>query len=267
MPTTDLTWSLPADLDARCARACRCCASRTSCGASGIGDAVGLVGRRRRPLARLADAADAGSRRPSTRVVRFADEMKAEGMSDVVLLGMGGSSLAPEVIHSIIGRADGLSEPPRARLHRSRRRFSRSNARSISSRTLFLVASKSGSTLEVNILKQYFFHRAVQKFGEAEAGRRFVLTTDPGSKLQQIAEQEHFREIFRGRAERRRPLLGALELRARAGRADRRRRLDAARSRRGDGAPLRVRRRRQRGVRAGRRARRAGARRAATSRR
>jgi transaldolase/glucose-6-phosphate isomerase len=60
------------------------------------------------------------------------------------------------------------------------------------------VASKSGSTLEVNILKQYFFHRAVQKFGEAEAGRRFVLTTDPGSKLQQIAEQEHFREIFPG---------------------------------------------------------------------
>ena len=78
------------------------------------------------------------------------------------------------------------------------RRFSRSNAPSTSAGPLFLVASKSGSTLEVNILKQYFFHRAVEHFGADEAGRHFVLTTDPGSKLHQMAEQEHFRAVFDG---------------------------------------------------------------------
>jgi len=60
------------------------------------------------------------------------------------------------------------------------------------------VASKSGSTLEVNILKQYFHSQAVKRLGEAEAGRHFVLTTDPGSKLRRVAEEEYFREVFDG---------------------------------------------------------------------
>ncbi|HET9467489.1 MAG TPA: hypothetical protein VFO48_03715, partial [Vicinamibacterales bacterium] len=65
-------------------------------------------------------------------------------------------------------------------------------------RALFLVASKSGTTLEVNILKQHFFQRAVAAVGEEQAGRHFVLTTDPGSKLEGIAKQEGFRAIFPG---------------------------------------------------------------------
>jgi glucose-6-phosphate isomerase len=131
------------------------------------------------------------------RVVRFAHEIKHEHVSDLVLLGMGGSSLAPEVMRSILGPQSGyptlhvLDSTDPGQILSVERRID-------PQKTLFLVASKSGSTLEVNILKQYFFHRAVQKFGEAEAGQRFVLTTDPGSKLQQIAEQEHFREIFPG---------------------------------------------------------------------
>src|SRR5258706_3644769 len=110
---------------------------------------------------------------------------------------MGGSSLAPEVMRSILGARDGypalhvLDSTDPGQILAVERRID-------FNQTLFLVASKSGSTLEVNILKQYFFQRAVQKFGQAEAGRRFVLTTDPGSKLQQIAEQGHFREIFPG---------------------------------------------------------------------
>ena len=131
------------------------------------------------------------------RIVRLAAELKHEQVSDVVLLGMGGSSLAPEVLRSIIGPAEGRprlhvldSTDPAQILGVERRIDIR--------RSIFLVASKSGSTLEVNILKQYFFQRAVQEFGDAEAGRHFVLTTDPGSKLCQVAEQEHFREIFHG---------------------------------------------------------------------
>jgi transaldolase / glucose-6-phosphate isomerase len=131
------------------------------------------------------------------RLVSFAREIKDERLSDLVLLGMGGSSMAPEVMQAILGVQSGYpalhvvdSTDPGQIL---------AVERLIDlSRTLFLVSSKSGSTLEVNILKQYFYHRVVQTVGAVEAGRRFVLTTDPGSKLQQVAEQEHFREIFPG---------------------------------------------------------------------
>lgn len=129
--------------------------------------------------------------------VEFANAIKAEGATDVVLLGMGGSSLAPEVMRAIIGRADGFpdlhvvdSTDPGQILSVERAIDFR--------RTIFLVASKSGTTLEVNILKQHFFHRAAQELGAIEAGRRFVLTTDPGSKLEHIARQEGFRTIFAG---------------------------------------------------------------------
>src|SRR6185436_15954088 len=64
--------------------------------------------------------------------------------------------------------------------------------------TIVLVASKSGTTLEVNILKQYFYQRAVEQFGASGAGRHFIVTTDPGSKMEQIARQEGFRAIFPG---------------------------------------------------------------------
>jgi transaldolase / glucose-6-phosphate isomerase len=131
------------------------------------------------------------------RVVQFAHEIKAEGTADVVLLGMGGSSLAPEVMGSIIGRAEGFpnvhvldsTDPAQIGAVEHAIDFSR---------TLFLVASKSGTTLEVNILKQYFFHRASKLLGESEAGKHFVVTTDPGSQMEQIARQEHFRAVFPG---------------------------------------------------------------------
>src|SRR5207237_5297135 len=64
--------------------------------------------------------------------------------------------------------------------------------------TLFIVSSKSGTTLEPNIFKQYFFERVRQAVGDDEAGNRFVAITDPGSKLRQAAESERFRKIFLG---------------------------------------------------------------------
>jgi glucose-6-phosphate isomerase len=136
-------------------------------------------------------------RQALARLVSFAAEVKAEGVRDVVILGMGGSSLAPEVIQSVIGCQDGfpnlhvLDSTDPARILAIERAIDFDQA-------LFLVASKSGSTLEVNILKQYFFHRVVETVGADQAGRRFVLTTDPGSKLHQVAEQERFRQIFDG---------------------------------------------------------------------
>jgi transaldolase / glucose-6-phosphate isomerase len=131
------------------------------------------------------------------RIIAFAEQLSREQISDVVLLGMGGSSLAPEVIQSILGVHQG--NPVLHVLDSTDPAEILGLARRISFRqSLFLVASKSGSTLEVNILKQYFYLQAVQQVGVAEAGPHFVLTTDPGSKLRHVAEQEHFREIFDG---------------------------------------------------------------------
>jgi glucose-6-phosphate isomerase len=66
-------------------------------------------------------------------------------------------------------------------------------------RALFIVSSKSGSTLEPNIFKQYFFERTKQAVGADKAGSHFIAITDPGSKMQQVAEGDRFRHIFFGR--------------------------------------------------------------------
>jgi transaldolase/glucose-6-phosphate isomerase len=66
-------------------------------------------------------------------------------------------------------------------------------------KTLFIVSSKSGSTLEPNIFKQYFFERAKQVVGADKVGGHFVAITDPGSKMQQVAEGDHFLHAFFGR--------------------------------------------------------------------
>jgi transaldolase/glucose-6-phosphate isomerase len=65
-------------------------------------------------------------------------------------------------------------------------------------RTLCIVSSKSGSTLEPNIFKQYFFERINVKVGPEKVGSHFIAVTDPGSKMQQVAEADHFRHIFAG---------------------------------------------------------------------
>ena len=66
-------------------------------------------------------------------------------------------------------------------------------------KTIFIVSSKSGSTLEPNIFKQYFFDtREAASLAAAEAGKHFIAITDPGSKMQQVAERDGFRHIFFG---------------------------------------------------------------------
>ena len=128
---------------------------------------------------------------------RLVGEIRQEGFSHLLLLGMGGSSLFPEVLAATFGRQPGYPE-----LHvldsTDPAQILRFESRIDLSRTLFIVSSKSGSTLEPDILKQYFFERVKQTLGESEAGRRFVAITDPGSNLQAIAEREGFRTIFFG---------------------------------------------------------------------
>ncbi len=127
----------------------------------------------------------------------FAREVRAEKFTDVLLLGMGGSSLGPEVLAKSLGSAPGYptlhvldsTDPQQVR------RFER---RIDVARTLFIVSSKSGTTLEPNVLMDYFFAKACAAFDDDDDARYFVAITDPGSHLQKTAEQKAFRRIFFG---------------------------------------------------------------------
>lgn len=127
----------------------------------------------------------------------FADEIAKAHFKHILLLGMGGSSLCPEVLRMTFGRIKGhpelhvLDSTDPAQIKAIEGQIDLKS-------TLFIVSSKSGSTLEPNIYKQYFFELVKAKLGEKEAGNRFIAVTDPGSKMQQVAENDKFRRIFMG---------------------------------------------------------------------
>jgi transaldolase / glucose-6-phosphate isomerase len=125
-----------------------------------------------------------------------ADAPKA-GFMHALLLGMGGSSLCPEVLKITYGRQPGHPELHVLDSTDPAQIKSIENQVDLA-KTLCIVASKSGSTLEPNIFKQYFFDRMQQVVGKDKAGDHFVAITDPGSKMQQVAERDHFRKIFFG---------------------------------------------------------------------
>ena len=128
----------------------------------------------------------------------LAVEVKNGGFRHILLLGMGGSSLCPEVLALTYGQQQGfpklhvLDSTDPAQIKHTEEKIELGN-------TLFIVSSKSGSTLEPNIYKQYFFERVKQLLGADKASSRFIAITDPGSKMQQVAERDRFRHIFYGR--------------------------------------------------------------------
>jgi len=127
----------------------------------------------------------------------FQAEIKAAGFTHALLLGMGGSSLGPEVLSKVFGHKPGFPEllvldstdPTQ---------ITRYAAMIDPARTLFIVASKSGSTLEPDILDRYFFDLATKAVGEAQAGSHFIAITDPGSQLEARATAARFRRVFLG---------------------------------------------------------------------
>ncbi|MGH7381534.1 MAG: bifunctional transaldolase/phosoglucose isomerase, partial [Candidatus Methylomirabilales bacterium] len=127
----------------------------------------------------------------------IAEEVKGAGFQHALLLGMGGSSLCPEVLKMTFGKIHGhpelhiLDSTDPAQIGAVERKIDLAS-------TLFIVSSKSGTTLESNIFKQYFFQRAKEVIGAEKVGDRFIAITDPGSKLQQVAERDGFRHIFFG---------------------------------------------------------------------
>jgi transaldolase / glucose-6-phosphate isomerase len=127
----------------------------------------------------------------------FADAVKRDGFKDAVLLGMGGSSLGPEVLAATFGRQAGW---PRLHILDSTvpEQIKTLEADLDLASTLFIVSSKSGTTTEPNILKDYFFAKVADKAGRDQAGRQFIAITDPGSALEQRAKEQKFRRVFAG---------------------------------------------------------------------
>lgn len=128
------------------------------------------------------------------RLTKLAEELKSEGTEHVLLMGMGGSSLAPEVFGYALGSTAGYpdltvldSTDPEAVL--------REAGRLDLSKTVFIVSTKSGGTVETFSFFKFFYNE-VQKLVDADPGSRFIAITDPGSGLQETAERYSFREIF-----------------------------------------------------------------------
>lgn len=127
----------------------------------------------------------------------LADDVKSTGFEHLLLLGMGGSSLCPEVLTVTFGRQPGF---PAAKIVDSTNPVQVKAALEAVdlAKTLVIVASKSGSTLEPNVLKQFFFEEMKKAVGAEKAGSHFVAVTDPGSKMEQVAKGDGFRHIFYG---------------------------------------------------------------------
>ena len=125
------------------------------------------------------------------RFEQISSDVRSRGFSDAVLLGMGGSSLCPEVLSLTFGHQPGFpkmhildsTDPAQVRAV---------EAAADPKKSLYIVASKSGSTLEPNIFKQYFFEQS------GRDGSRFIAITDPGSKMEKVAKADGFSRICYG---------------------------------------------------------------------
>ncbi|GAB4518070.1 MAG: bifunctional transaldolase/phosoglucose isomerase [Anaerolineae bacterium] len=129
------------------------------------------------------------------RITHLTDVLRSEGYTQSLLLGMGGSSLAPEVFRKTFGVKDEYldlavldSTDPGTVLHYERLLDLE--------KTLFIVSTKSGGTAETLSFFKYFYNRLAEKVGQEEASRHFIAITDPGSSLEALADRYHFRATF-----------------------------------------------------------------------
>ena len=124
----------------------------------------------------------------------FADEVRSAGFKHAAVLGMGGSSLCPEVLRATFSNAPGFPEPivldstvPSA--------VERVAATVDPARSLFVVSSKSGTTTEPSVFFKYFYSLVLERLGD-RAGGSFVAVTDPGTPLEKLARERGFRRVF-----------------------------------------------------------------------
>jgi transaldolase/glucose-6-phosphate isomerase len=127
----------------------------------------------------------------------YAGKVKGQNFSDAVVLGMGGSSLGPEVLAATFAKKPGfpklhvLDSTDPAQVRSLQAKINLAN-------TVFIVSSKSGGTTEPNVMKDYFFARVSETIGAEKAGHRFIAVTDPGSSLDKVAAKQGFARVFHG---------------------------------------------------------------------
>ncbi len=131
------------------------------------------------------------------RITALALQIKAEGFKHIVLLGMGGSSLCPDMWAKTFNPTNDYpqlhildSTDPLQILHLEEHVDLK--------HTFFIVSSKSGTTLEPNIFKQYFYNRLQTVLNKQDVGHCFMAITDPKTPLDDLAQKEHFKAIFHG---------------------------------------------------------------------
>ncbi len=126
-------------------------------------------------------------------VLAFASDVK-QNFKHCVIMGMGGSSLAPEVFRSVFGKQEGCPEV--IVLDTTNADWvAAARARINPAETLFIFASKSGGTVEPSSQFAYFMDE-VKKAGVKEPGKNFAAITDPGTGLEELAKKHHFRKTF-----------------------------------------------------------------------
>jgi transaldolase/glucose-6-phosphate isomerase len=129
------------------------------------------------------------------RLETFAEGVLADGYTRALLLGMGGSSLAPQVLRQTFGVAEGYLDL--AVLDSTDPQFVLAHAEPLrADRTLFIVSTKSGTTVETLSLFKFFFNRAAAELGKERVGAHFVAVTDPHSQLADVAGRLNFRKTF-----------------------------------------------------------------------
>ncbi|MBR0830620.1 bifunctional transaldolase/phosoglucose isomerase [Bradyrhizobium manausense] len=128
----------------------------------------------------------------------YANKVKGQNFSDAVVLGMGGSSLGPEVLSETYARKAGfpklhvLDSTDPAQVRAMEQQIDIAN-------TVFIVSSKSGGTTEPNAMKDYFYDRVAKAVGPSvRTGHRFIAVTDPGSSLEKAAKKLNYARIFHG---------------------------------------------------------------------
>jgi glucose-6-phosphate isomerase len=135
------------------------------------------------------------TRKSLNEIYEFVEDVKLAGFTNALLMGMGGSSLAPEVFRLTFGVKDGYldlsvldSTNPQVVLNYAKK-FN-------PEKTLYIVSTKSGGTVETFSFMKFFYNYALHVLGSEEVGKHFIAITDPGSGLQKAAEELNFRKIF-----------------------------------------------------------------------
>ena len=134
-------------------------------------------------------------KRQLPKIDAFVDSVRADGYKQALLLGMGGSSLAPEVFRKTFGVREGYmdlavldsTDPSAVLAHANRLDPAKS---------LFIVSTKSGGTVETLSFFKFFYNLVKASLGRERVGEHFIAITDPGSSLAELAESHNFREVF-----------------------------------------------------------------------